>query len=102
MDEQEVEGCQEPVINDVWPLIIIRSRYGGTYEGGDWIACTETPSSLPQSIYGGDVACASFFSFLEDSGYRLLRDNWPFRVAYGVGNTPEEAVKHLKQNMEKY
>ena len=87
---------------ELWPLIIIRSRYGGTYEGGEWIACTETISSLPEQITGSDIPCYDFFSMLEDSGYVLNKKMFPFVAHYGVGDSIEDAIKHLEEVKERY
>ncbi|WP_152628253.1 hypothetical protein [Streptacidiphilus neutrinimicus] len=63
------------------PVTIVRSRYGGTYEPGEWIAFPCLPSDIPDDWRGGDVACAVFFE--------------QRRGEVGGGPTPDAALADL-------
>jgi hypothetical protein len=44
-----------------WPVTIVRARYGGVYEPGDWIAFPLAPDQLPEEWDADDVTCRNFF-----------------------------------------
>lgn len=73
--------------NDIYPLTIIRDRYGGIYSGGEYTAWNEDFYSLPEEIDGDDVTAARFF-------YKC--DSY----CYGTGKTPDEALEDLIRKIE--
>ena len=70
-----------------WPLTIVKSRYGGVYEPGIWIAFPQAPSDIPDDWHAGDVACADFFA--QRKGH------------VGGGDTPDEALADLLCRMNR-
>ena len=50
----------------LYPCTVVRARYGGAYEGGDWLAFRRRPQNVPEAVDGGDMECASFFDSLEE------------------------------------
>jgi hypothetical protein len=68
---------------DLWPVAIWQSRYGGTYEGGRWIAignCEILPQNTP--MMDSDVPCSNFWHSKEADHI-------------GRGATPNEALEDL-------
>lgn len=45
-------------IADIYPVTIIRTRYGGVYEGGRWAAFNLYPHEIPEDATGSDIECA--------------------------------------------
>lgn len=68
-----------------YPLTVWRSRYGGVYEGGEWVAMNCDPHSVPSEAYSDDVTCATWWSTAD-------------RV--GVGSTIEEAIAKLVSRLD--
>ena len=68
-------------LDDLQPVTITRSRYGGTYEVGDWVAFAASPDRLPIGWDGDDVDCAEFWA---DHAHGI-----------GGGATPAEAYADL-------
>ena len=66
---------------DLWPVTIISTRYGGTYEGGAWAAFNLDPEGIPEAVMGDDVSCSEWWG------------SWGGGV--GVGATPQEALDNL-------
>jgi hypothetical protein len=62
-------------------VTIVRSRYGGVYEPGAWIAFACWPDEISPDWNADDVTCAGFF---------LDR-----RGEVGGGDTPQEAYEDL-------
>ena len=62
-------------------VTITKSRYGGAYEPGLWIAIAVAPHALPRECLGNDVECAEFF--------RERRDE------IGGGDTPQAAYEDM-------
>lgn len=71
----------------VWPCTVFRSRYGGVYEGGEWVAvpCYPGDSRLDPAM-DEDLTCQEFFM------------NPP--VLVGAGRTPDEAITKLTALVE--
>ena len=67
-------------MSDIYPLVIIKDRYNGTYSGGKWTAWNL--SYVPSKIDSDDIECADFFS--------------KNTIVYGRGETPQEAIDDLK------
>lgn len=65
----------------LWPVTIIATRYGGTYEGGRWAAFNMDYESIPEEAMGSDIACAAWWGH--------------FGGGVGVGSTPDEALSDL-------
>lgn len=66
---------------DLYPVTIVKARYGGGYEPGPWLAWPHNPDGLPQDWAGDDIPCRRFWD-----GYRGL---------VGSGGTPQEAYDDL-------
>lgn len=69
----------------LYPVTIITSRYGGTYEGGTWIAFHA--DYVPREAVGDDITCSQFFS----------ANSW----FIGIGDSPDEAYADLKHKIER-
>lgn len=69
-------------MRQVWPVVIVSSRYGGVYEDALWVAFNTW--NVPDGVLGDDLTCASFFA----GGYDGI---------IGKGNTPDYAVKDLEK-----
>ena len=71
--------------NNLYPIIVFQSRYGGIYEGGEWFAISgfENMSSGLQGYFEGDDCDA--FDFWEQE------HTFPI----STGNTPNDAVNSL-------
>lgn len=67
---------------DLYPIIIREARYGGTYEGGVWVAFSNAETGLPESAFGDDNECLSF--------WKSTRSD-----LVGRGNTPNDAYDDL-------
>jgi hypothetical protein len=72
----------------MYPITIISDRYSGTYSGGEWTAWALDPDNLPDGIFDSDVECACAWTDLKEERKRG-------ELAFGVGNTPEEALRDL-------
>jgi hypothetical protein len=66
---------------EIGKATILRSRYGGIYEPGKWIAFACWPDVLPPDWNADDVTCASFFA--------------ERRGEIGGGDTPQQAYENL-------
>jgi hypothetical protein len=64
-----------------YPITIVQARYGGAYEGGEWVAFHLDPRDIPEEAFADDVTCVSWWL---DHG-----------VGVGKGSTPEEARENL-------
>ena len=62
-------------------VTIVRSRYGGIYEPGEWIAFACWPDQIPPEWNVDDVTCAEFFA--------------DRRGEVGGGEPPQEAYEDL-------
>jgi hypothetical protein len=62
-----------------FPLTIIRTRYGGCYEGGAWAAFASDPGEIPYEVSGDDVECSIWWSL-------------PEAEIVGRGSSPMEAI----------
>jgi hypothetical protein len=67
--------------DDLYPVTIIQTRYGGIYEGGAWAAFNLHPEQIPDDAVGGDIVCARWWA--------------DFGKAVGVGATPDAALADL-------
>jgi len=76
----------ENVSDDLDKVTIVRSRYGGTYEPGVWIAFPCWPSEVGSDWNADDVSCAGFFAERADE--------------IGGGDTPQDAYDDLRRRLE--
>jgi hypothetical protein len=67
---------------DLYPVTIVQTRYGGIYEGGTWAAFRVHPEQLPADAFGGDIVCVPWWA--------------DFGKAVGVGATPDAALADLE------
>lgn len=74
---------------DIWPLQIILDRYGGVYSGAKWIAWQVYIEQMPLDQQSGDSECFDFWHHY---------DGFP---PCGKGNTIQEAIDNLKENLNK-
>ena len=58
----ESDDLPGEVIADIYPVTIIRTRYGGVYEGGRWAAFNLYPDQIPEDATGGDTECAVWWN----------------------------------------
>ena len=68
-------------IEDIYPLTIIKDRYGGVYSGGKYTAWNLDFTDIPKAIDFDDVTCMQFWN-----------NN---TMLVGIGKTPDEAEKSL-------
>ena len=64
-------------------VTIVRARYGGIYEPGEWVAFACWPADIPPDWNADDVTCAEFFTARSGE--------------IGGGATPQEAYEDLVQ-----
>ena len=57
--------------SDIYPVTIIRSRYGGVYEGGRWAASDCSHEEVPEGASGDDVECAEFWALARAGRYEI-------------------------------
>ena len=81
----EYEGLPD---TDIYPVTIISDRYTGVYSGGEWTAWACGADDIPEGIFDSDVECAKAWS-------KLKRDRKKGKIIFGVGNTPNEAMRDL-------
>ena len=68
---------------DIYPCVIVATRYSGAYEGGHWVAF----QGHADDIAGGDW----------EAGDTFAAPWWAkHRSTVGVGNSPQEAYEALK------
>lgn len=65
----------------LYPVTIVRSRYGGAYEPGAWLAWPRDANRLPLDWDGDDIPCRRFW---ESEG-----------GVVGAGNSPQAAYEDL-------
>lgn len=70
---------------EIYPLTILKDRYGGIYSGGKYLAFNKHHDEIPNNVYGDDIACCEFW---ED-----------FCDVYGTGNTIENAIQELTEKI---
>lgn len=75
-------------IDNLYPLCIISDRYGGCYSGGNYTAWTTGIDYIPEGIFDDDVECC--FTWNELKAKRNEHE-----IVFGVGNTPNEALRDL-------
>lgn len=77
------------MINPLYPVTVFSARYGGTYEGGRWIAVQHhVGDEKMHGCQSDDLSTAAWFRF------RKIYD-----IPTGRGDTPDEAVADLAQQL---
>lgn len=66
-----------------YPLTVMQARYGGSYEGGDWLAFNCYPDVIDKDSHGDDISCSGFWGF--GQGQPMV----------GRGATPNKAIFDL-------
>jgi hypothetical protein len=72
-----------------YPLTVMSARYGGSYEGGDWVAFNCYPHDISSAAYGDDIACAGFWGYSVDHQPKV-----------GRGATPNQAIADLVERLK--
>lgn len=67
-------------------VTIIRTRYGGIYEGGQWAAFPVDHERIPPDVTGSDSECIAWWG--------------QFGAGIGVGSTPNDALAALEQRIQ--
>ena len=83
---------------DIYPVTIIRSRYGGVYEGGQWAALDCSHGEVPDAAIGDDVECAEFWALARVGRHEI--SDWRARgrcrvLNVGAGSTLDAALASL-------
>jgi hypothetical protein len=73
----------------LFPVTIVMAQYGGTFEGGQWLAFPLAPEDLADSDYAADdISCMLFFESCEER-----------KLPIGRGSTPDEALADLRARL---
>jgi hypothetical protein len=91
VDEPSEEEIQK-VLDDAYPLCVIKDRYGGTYSGGEYTAWCCGVSFIPDGVFEDDVTCGSIWGRLKEARKKG-------EAAYGIGETPDDALHDLAKCM---
>ena len=68
----------------MYPITIVKDRYGGTYSGGAFLAFNLPCEEIPLEIDADDVTC-----------YKFWKDT---KIEVGKGATPDEGLNNLDPN----
>ena len=70
-------------LQDLYPIVIMQTRYGGTYEGGTWAAfcCGEDEEAEVMGAFSDDTTCSCWWA----ENFRKV----------GVAETPDRALENL-------
>jgi hypothetical protein len=94
-DEDEDEPSEEEiqkVLDDAYPLCVIKDRYGGTYSGGEYTAWCCGVGYIPDGVFEDDITCGSTWGGLKEARKKG-------EAAYGIGETPDDALRDLAKAM---
>lgn len=80
---------EEVQANNIYPVTIMKARYQGCYEGGQWLAFNCDHYDVPMAVIEDDIACATFFDEYNKSNRKKNQ------CKIGRGETPDEALKDL-------
>lgn len=86
--ENHWDGCiYEPQTDceDIYPLVIIKDRYTGTYSNGEYTAWNMYFEDIPREIDEDDVTCHNFWH--------------SYNGIVGLGKTPNEAIDDLRKKL---
>ena len=75
------------MINNIYPLTVIRDRYNGSYSGGKYVAFNLESPDIPKEIFEDDSAAIKFWKHC--------------KIIVGVGGNPDSAIKDLIKNLRK-
>ncbi len=78
--------------NDIYPLTIVKDRYGGCYSGGRFTAWNYFFDQIPDEIDGDDPTC---FHFWYNFKQGQLEGFCGKKIFCGFGATPDEAHEDL-------
>lgn len=78
----------EKEIDELYPLCVLKDRYGGVYSGGKWTAWISGIDWVPEGIFGDDVECAICWD-------NLRNERKAGKILFGVGNSVDEALREL-------
>lgn len=67
---------------DLYPVTIVKARYGGCYEGGVWLAFLMHVEDIPGDASGDDTACSAFFA---ETTLTIGRGSTPMEALYDLG-----------------
>ena len=70
---------------DIYPLTIIKDRYGGVYSGGTWTAFNLRRDEIPEEVGASDAI-----------DFNFDHNKYP----YGAGETPHMAIKDLAEQLK--
>lgn len=87
-DNEMTDSEFQDKIDNLYPLCIISDRYGGCYSGGNYTAWTTGIDSIPEGVFDDDVECCLTWNEL-----KAKRNE--HKIVFGVGNTPNEALRDL-------
>jgi hypothetical protein len=77
-----------------YPVTIVPSRYGGTYEGASWLCFPVSPGKLADSVWeswdDSDVECCEWWE-------NAREQEWPI----GFGSSPTDAYMDLMRTVVK-
>lgn len=65
----------------MWPVTIVKTRYSGIYEGGQWAAFNQHTEDIPAAAMGSDMTCAAWWEYASQG--------------VGVGPDPNSALADL-------
>ncbi len=83
----------------IYPVTIIRSRYGGVYEGGKWVAFNEEANSdYIREALSDDIACCSFFNMIDNPKIEV-KNIFDKKIMVGKGDTPQDAYNNLLKKL---
>lgn len=71
---------------DIYPLTVIKTRYGGVYEGGPYAAFSSRYYQIPKDALGSDIPCCGWWA----------RN----RHLVGIGASMDEAVSDLTNKLQ--
>ncbi|MBR1988021.1 MAG: hypothetical protein IKA36_03170 [Clostridia bacterium] len=78
----------EKDLDAFYPLCVLKDRYGGAYSGGIWTAWVNGIDYIPDGVFSDDVECMTTWR-------KLQEERKEGKAIYGVGNTPEEALRDI-------
>lgn len=78
----------------IYPLTIVRDRYGGAYSGAKFTAWHCEAESIPEGVNGDDVSCGESWDEISYS------PEWEHQIGYG--NTIDEAIEDLFDRLNNF
>ena len=78
----------EKDLDNFYPLCVLKDRYCGGYSNGEWTAWIDGIDYIPEGVFGDDVECMTTWR-------KLQEERKEGKTIYGVGNTPEEALRDI-------